>query len=91
MNDAPSRVLDRFDAIMSALAHCRGSQCHSPYGQLHPGFNVLDFNAAMDPKWDAMYASLLKFAFKKCTWTYQPEQEPTWTQGFGPQPQFNAQ
>lgn len=91
VNDAPSRVLDRFDGIMSALTHCKGSQCRSPYGQLHPGFNVQDFNQAMDPKWDAMYSSLIKFAFKKCTWTYQPDQEPTWTQGLGPQPQFNAQ
>ncbi len=41
----PQRVIDRLDAIMSALVHCKGPACRNPYAALHPGQPVFDLKA----------------------------------------------
>ncbi|KAG2487607.1 hypothetical protein HYH03_013746 [Edaphochlamys debaryana] len=42
-SDAPARILDRLDAVLSVLAHCSGASCRSPYSLLHPYGGVQDF------------------------------------------------
>lgn len=40
--DVPQRLVDRFDGILSALAHCTGAACRNPYTLLHPGQPVFN-------------------------------------------------
>ncbi|KAG2492462.1 hypothetical protein HYH03_009403 [Edaphochlamys debaryana] len=77
---APSRVLDRLDAVLSALVHCRGTECRSPYGLLHPGGGVYNFTEALDPKHDSFYATLPKLRIRSCTVIYMYDNELTWRQ-----------
>ncbi|KAG2485149.1 hypothetical protein HYH03_016135 [Edaphochlamys debaryana] len=86
IKDVPPRVMDRIDGVLSALIHCRGASCRSPYGLLHPGANVVNFTQTMNSAYDTMYSRLFKFAYRRCKSVYQTSNEPTWTQGIGPQP-----
>ena len=44
INDAAARVVDRLDAVLSALVHCSGVACRNPYSLLHPGGGVRKFS-----------------------------------------------
>lgn len=46
--DLPPRLLDRFDAIMSTLAHCDGAECRNPYAVLHPGQPVFNLTGVSE-------------------------------------------
>ncbi|KAG2482631.1 hypothetical protein HYH03_018439 [Edaphochlamys debaryana] len=81
----PPRVVDRLDALLSALVHCRGPTCRNPYALLHPGGGVWNFSAALSPEHDPLYASLPKLRFVRCRSIYVRTNEQTWAQGF-PQP-----
>ncbi|KAG2492464.1 hypothetical protein HYH03_009405 [Edaphochlamys debaryana] len=72
-----SRVLDRLDAVLSALVHCRGTECRSPYGLLHPGGGVYNFTETLDPRFDAFYAALPKLRIAQCNNIYIKENELT--------------
>ena len=80
MTDLPPNVENRLDAIMSALVHCRGASCRSPYSQLHPDGNVRTFEQAMSAEYDVQYSGYRKFYFTECLKGYFPSQEVThWT------------
>ncbi len=52
VGDVPRRLMDRFDGILSALAHCQGVACRNPYAVLHPGqpvFNLTGVSVAQVP------------------------------------------
>ncbi|KXZ50457.1 hypothetical protein GPECTOR_16g631 [Gonium pectorale] len=86
LGEVPQRVVDRLDAVLSALAHCKGNSCQSPYSILHPGLNVLNFTATMSTSYDTMYRRLVKFKYNKCRGSYVIANEPAWSLGIGPQP-----
>lgn len=64
----PRRLMDRFDGILSALAHCQGVACRNPYAVLHPGqpvFNLTGVRVSLLPgarvlrTWDACVGGVL--------------------------------
>ncbi|KAG2496607.1 hypothetical protein HYH03_005428 [Edaphochlamys debaryana] len=77
--DAPSRILDRLDAVLSTLAHCSGSSCRSPYALLHPQGGVHNFSGTLDPAYDEFYRNLPKLRIRTCMGIYQISNEPAWT------------
>ncbi|GLI59398.1 hypothetical protein VaNZ11_001279, partial [Volvox africanus] len=79
---APSALLDRLDALMTAVGYCRGGDsCSNPYQVLHPDGSVNSFEDAMDPQYDVFYAGLRKFSFSKCSTGYFPGSESSWLMG----------
>ena len=48
----------------------QGPDCRNPLGRLHPSGEVTTIQQALDPKWDALYASLQPFSFKDCSTKY---------------------
>ncbi|GIL94933.1 hypothetical protein Vretimale_1038, partial [Volvox reticuliferus] len=81
LSSAPVALMDRLEAVLSVLVHCRGADCSLPYGVLHPAGEVVTFAQAMDPRYDALYASLPRFAFSTCYPGYVPANERTFTLG----------
>eukprot|EP00798_Chlamydomonas_sp_ICE-L_P015360 gene15360-21445_t len=53
---APQRLLDRFNAVISVLALCRGSTCAEPYKLMHPAGTVGGLEDAMSAEHDELYA-----------------------------------
>ncbi|PNW88048.1 hypothetical protein CHLRE_01g012100v5 [Chlamydomonas reinhardtii] len=80
INDAAARVVDRLDAVLSALVHCSGVACRNPYSLLHPGGGVRKFSMLLAPEYDAFYSGLTKLRIKTCSKFYIPDNEVTWTQ-----------
>ncbi|KAG2444332.1 hypothetical protein HXX76_001088 [Chlamydomonas incerta] len=80
INDASAGVIDRLDAVLSALVHCRGVACRNPYSLLHPGGGVRKFSQTLAPQYDAFYSGLIKLRIKTCSKFYIPANELTWTQ-----------
>ncbi|GIL62033.1 hypothetical protein Vafri_16345 [Volvox africanus] len=81
LSSAPAALLDRLDAVLSVLVHCRGADCAHPYAVLHPAGEVVTFAQTMEPRYDALYASLPRFAFATCYPGYVPANERTFTLG----------
>ncbi|KAG2488014.1 hypothetical protein HYH03_013450 [Edaphochlamys debaryana] len=75
---APPALVDRLDALMTAVGYCRGGLCDNPYQILHPDGAVTSFEEAMDPKYDALYAGLKKFRFVRCANSYNLANEDNW-------------
>ncbi|GLI61011.1 hypothetical protein VaNZ11_003273 [Volvox africanus] len=81
LSSAPAALLDRLNAVLSVLVHCRGADCSHPYAVLHPAGEVVTFAQTMEPRYDALYASLPRFAFATCYPGYVPANERTFTLG----------
>eukprot|EP00798_Chlamydomonas_sp_ICE-L_P024258 gene24258-9858_t len=72
------RLLDRFNAVISVLATCRGSTCAKPYKLMHPAGTVGGLEDAMSAEHDELYAGLRRFQFLNCWQLYYPELELSW-------------
>ncbi|KAG2444333.1 hypothetical protein HXX76_001089 [Chlamydomonas incerta] len=77
---APLRIVNRLDAVLSALVHCSGASCRNPYSLLHPGGGVWSFAGTLPSTYDPMYRSLSKLRILRCRSFYIPSNELTWTQ-----------
>ncbi|KAG2498873.1 hypothetical protein HYH03_003065 [Edaphochlamys debaryana] len=78
ISTAPSRLLDRLDAVLSTLVHCRGAECRNPYRLLHKDGAVWDFAGTMATKYDTFYRTLPKLQLTECNVIYLPRKELTW-------------
>ncbi|GFR52247.1 hypothetical protein Agub_g14781, partial [Astrephomene gubernaculifera] len=84
---APAALIDRLDALLTAVGYCKGTAaCSNPYTLLHPDGSVTNFEEAMDPRYDAFYAGLKKFSFKKCSIGYNTDNEDSWLKAGAKQP-----
>ncbi|KAG2500456.1 hypothetical protein HYH03_002023 [Edaphochlamys debaryana] len=79
LSEVPQRLLDRLDGVLSALVHCSGAACRSPYALLHPEGGVLNFSMTLDPAYDNLYRSLPKLRILDCMGIYRISNELTWT------------
>lgn len=62
---------------MLLLKTCIGDTCRDPWSTLHPSGDVHSLNDALDPSYDAYYASLPSVHFDACLDDYQvPNEEP---------------
>eukprot|EP00798_Chlamydomonas_sp_ICE-L_P007729 gene7727-901_t len=64
---APQKLLDRFNALLSVLATCRGGTCAEPYKLMHPAGTVSGLEDAMSAEHDELYAGLRRFKFLNCS------------------------
>ncbi|KAG2447066.1 hypothetical protein HYH02_007817 [Chlamydomonas schloesseri] len=80
---APLRIMNRLDAVLSALVHCSGASCRNPYSLLHPGGGIWSFTGTLQPQYDQFYRGLSKFRILQCRSVYIPSNELTWTQQVG--------
>ncbi|KAG2488047.1 hypothetical protein HYH03_013352 [Edaphochlamys debaryana] len=87
---APAALINRLDAVMAALVHCKGSICANPYGVLHPAGDVVTFEQAMSPRYDALYAAIPPFHFETCYPLYVPANERAFTLGLPGFPPLDA-
>ncbi|WIA39128.1 hypothetical protein OEZ86_005260 [Tetradesmus obliquus] len=72
---ADPRLLDRLDALLSALAHAKAGQLTNPWPTIHPDNSVTSFAQALNPKHDDFYRQLPKFKFLSCLDHYDIENE----------------
>lgn len=64
-SNIPELVL-RLDALLLVLKSCKADACINPWNVLHPQGNVKNLADAMNPEYDAFYASQPKVAFSEC-------------------------
>ncbi|KAG2484799.1 hypothetical protein HYH03_016452 [Edaphochlamys debaryana] len=86
ISEVAARILDRVDAVLSALVHCSGAGCRNPYRLLHPDGAVDGFAATLEPKYDRFYGALQKLSILLCNVVYLPYNELTWTQQYQQHP-----
>ena len=72
---AVKKLVDRLDAVLTALAYCHGRTCRNPWRTLHPDGSVNSLLDAMSPAFDAFYARCSKFMFLICSTHYEPANE----------------
>ncbi|KAH8653756.1 arylsulfatase precursor [Xylariales sp. PMI_506] len=65
----------RIDALLLTLKSCEAKVCRRPWEALHPQGNVHNLGDAMDPKFDAFYASQPGVSYTACMLGYLPEYE----------------
>lgn len=70
-----SKLIQRLDGVLSAMAYCTGPGCRNPWRTLHPDGSVNSLYDAMQPAWDIFYASRKTFAFTSCNTYYSPSNE----------------
>ncbi|KAG2435226.1 hypothetical protein HXX76_007308 [Chlamydomonas incerta] len=75
LDELASRLVDRLDALLSVTAYCEGGLCRNPFRAIHIDGSVNNLYQAMDAKFDPLYASLDKFAYRRCAPYYHPENE----------------
>lgn len=61
----------RLDALLSALAHAKGSDLLDPWSIIHPDNSVDSLAEALDPAHDKYYRNLPKFQFLDCLDYYE--------------------
>ncbi|KAG2495707.1 hypothetical protein HYH03_006307 [Edaphochlamys debaryana] len=68
---ALQKLVNRLDAVLTVLSYCWGRTCTDPFSHIHgPDGGVHDLAAALDPKYDSLYAGYSKLGFKKCLEIY---------------------
>lgn len=61
-----AKLIDRLDALLNVLRACQGKECREPWKRYHPDGSVKSIDDALDPKYDAKYASIPKITFRAC-------------------------
>lgn len=75
------RVRPRLDALLLLLKDCKGRQCTHPWGSYFPAGEVRNLKQALNPAYNAFFASLAKVDLEECTQGYIPEDEgPGWNE-----------
>lgn len=69
------RLVDRLDAVLTAMAYCKGAECRNPWGLLHPDGAAGSMLEAMSAAFDGFYSQRTKFSFRLCDTKYDPANE----------------
>lgn len=57
------------------LKSCKGAECHSPWGTLHPKSNIKNLKDALHHEFDVFYAGQPKVSFSSCQLGYLVDEE----------------
>ncbi|KAG7094661.1 hypothetical protein E1B28_005484 [Marasmius oreades] len=79
-----TRVASRLDALLIVLKTCVGETCRDPWKAFNvPGFSYSysgSLSGALDPRYDAYFDSMPRFAYNECRFGYLEDIEsPTWS------------
>ncbi|GAX84170.1 hypothetical protein CEUSTIGMA_g11593.t1 [Chlamydomonas eustigma] len=65
-------LVERLNAVLTAMAYCQGPSCRNPWRTLHPDGSVNNLLDALSSTHDPFYSQITNFGFKYCSTYYNP-------------------